>query len=262
MRQEKLEQIKELVPLMTSMVDEDLAIAIWNREGTALYFQKPRTFGLNIQEGQTIEDKNDKLYKAMETGKVIHNKLPKEAFGVAIEGNIVPVFDKGEVVGCITCVYSLEKYDELQNKTEEMKDVMEEYKDCIHEILESAKNSNDYFGDINESVLKLEQSVKGVYNVVDSIKGNTSRTKMLALNASIEAARAGESGKGFAIVANEMSKLSQMSTEAVADINDTLEDMSKAIREVTSVIDKINEAAVNNSNKASEVLSSLDKINK
>ncbi|MGN0143462.1 MAG: histidine kinase N-terminal domain-containing protein [Clostridium sp.] len=262
MRQEKLEQIKELIPLMASMVDEDLAIGIWDREGTVLYFQKPKSFGLNLEIGHTIEDKNDKLFKAMETGKVIHNTVPKEVYGVAIEGNIVPIFDNREVVGCITCVYSIEKYTELQYKTEKMKDVMEEYKDCIHEILESTANSKNHFEEINKSAQKLEESVKGVYTVVDSIKSNTSRTKMLALNASIEAARAGESGKGFAIVANEMSKLSQMSTEAVADINYTLEDMNKAIGQVISAIKNINECHIKDSGDAEKILSDLNKINR
>lgn len=259
MRQEKLEQIKELIPLTKSMVNEDLAIGIWNLEGTLLYFSQPKSFELNMQDGYKLEDKSDKLFVAMETGKVMHNVLPREVFGMAIEGNIVPVFDGTEVVGCITCVYSLEIVNELKNEADRMKDVLEEYEGCIHGILESAAHSKDYFEEINEAVKKLEESVKGVYTVVDSIKSNTSRTKMLALNASIEAARAGESGKGFAIVANEMSKLSQMSTEAVADINDTLEDMTKAIGDVTGKINNINEVSCKSSRDAEKILSDLNR---
>ena len=75
--------------------------------------------------------------------------------------------------------------------------------------------------------------------VVESIKKNTSNIKMLALNASIEAARAGEYGRGFTIVAHEMGKLSQMSSESVAGINDTLNDISKSIKETTELINKI-----------------------
>lgn len=262
MRQEKLNQLKEMIPLMKSMVDDDLAISIWDREGTVLFFEKPRTFNLNLQVGYRHEDKNDKIYKVMETGRVEHNSLPKEVFGVAIEGNIVPVFDNKEVVGCITCVYSSEKLIELQEQKNKMEASIEEYKDCIVDILETASNSSNHFKEINQLVNKLEESVKGVFNVVDSIKGNTSRTKMLALNASIEAARAGESGKGFAIVANEMGKLSQMSSESVADINDTLEGMRKAINDVTSAINKIDESTFKNSEMAEKIISDLGKINK
>ena len=105
----------------------------------------------------------------------------------------------------------------------------------------------------------LEKSISAVYDVVDSIKANTSRTKMLSLNASIEAARAGEYGKGFTIVANEMGKLAQMSAESVSGINDTLNEMNKSITDVTKAISKVNEASFKNSETVDKILSSFNK---
>ena len=214
MRQEKLEQIIDMIPIMKNMVDEDMAVSVWDTEGTVLYFNKAETFQLHLEVGYKHPDKNDKIFEAMSTGKTIHNILPKEVFGVSIEGNLVPVFDDGKVVGCIVCVFSVEKKHEL-------------------------KKQNEVIKEIYSSVENLEKSVNGVYGVVESIKGNTSSIKMLALNASIEAARAGEYGRGFTIVAHEMGKLSQMSSESVAGINETLNEISKSIKEVKESINKI-----------------------
>lgn len=259
MRQEKLEQLIAMIPIMRSMVDEDLAIGIWSREGTALHFQKADSFPLHVDIGYTHPDKTDKMFKAMETGKVVHNVLPKEAFGVAIEGNIVPVFDNGEVVGCVVCVYSLEKMAQLENQAKELKAMLEGSKDSINQILNAAINSSEYLNQVHDYMGALESSVRGVYGVVEAIKGNTSRTKMLALNASIEAARAGESGKGFSIVANEMGKLSKMSADSVTEINQTLNEMVSSITDVVNAVKKIDEVSYKNNAEVEKIISDLNK---
>lgn len=37
-----------------------------------------------------------------------YNYLPKEVMGFPVEGNLVPIKDGGQVVGCIICTYSVE----------------------------------------------------------------------------------------------------------------------------------------------------------
>ncbi|MBY0413520.1 MAG: hypothetical protein K2Q18_05115, partial [Bdellovibrionales bacterium] len=49
------------------------------------------------------------------------------------------------------------------------------------------------------------------------------QTKLLSFNASVEAARAGEAGKGFSVVAEEVSKLAEMSGKAAEEIRTLLE---------------------------------------
>lgn len=259
MTQEKLQRIIEMIPIMKSMVEEDLAISVWDRDGTVLYFQKSNSFPLHFDIGFKLEDKNDKLFQAMNTGKTVHNTLPKEVFGISIEGNLVPVFDDGQVVGCIACVYSVEKTEELEHQANKVKKVLEESRDSICNILNAAVDTTSYLKEVNKYMEKLEKNIDAVYNVVDSIKTNTSRTKMLSLNASIEAARAGEYGKGFTIVANEMGKLAQMSAESVTGINDTLNEMTISIDDVTKSINKINDVSFNNSEEVEKILAELNK---
>lgn len=68
------------------------------------------------------------------------------------------------------------------------------------------------------SLTALGSQTGSIGDIVALIQDLASQTSLLSLNATIEAARAGESGRGFAIVANEVKQLANQTQNAVSRI--------------------------------------------
>ncbi|WP_346356274.1 methyl-accepting chemotaxis protein [Azotosporobacter soli] len=124
--------------------------------------------------------------------------------------------------------------------------------DMLKRVVRQNEAISQTMGEINEVAEELAQGsekIKGIVGVIDQIAG---QTNLLALNAAIEAARAGEAGRGFAVVADEVRKLAEQSSQATQNIAEIIQAMGEQIHVAVSSVQKSSQEV--NKGKESAIL--------
>ena len=98
----------------------------------------------------------------------------------------------------------------------------------------TSKHSMDTVNMIDEMASQMNR----IFDLLEDVKGIADQTNLLALNAAIEAARAGEHGRGFAVVADEVRKLSLNSTQFNEQIRTLVEAAQSTINTTRDLVGK------------------------
>lgn len=108
----------------------------------------------------------------------------------------------------------------------------------LREVEERYRRDMTRMDDLAQSVIKQTTMIQDI----------AERTSLLSINASIEAARAGENGKGFTVIAQEVRKLSESTSDITDQINSVIRDFGETVKDSSSL----------GNSRLSNVLNSID----
>ncbi|HKT11547.1 MAG TPA: methyl-accepting chemotaxis protein [Terriglobia bacterium] len=111
---------------------------------------------------------------------------------------------------------------------------LNEMESAIRELVKATGSISSRLGIISDRASKIS-------TVVTTINKISDQTALLSLNAAIEAEKAGEFGKGFSVVAREISRLADQTAVATQDIDSVVKEMQSSVSSGVMEMDKFSE---------------------
>ena len=160
---------------------------------------------------------------------------------------------------------SLSAVEEMDASIRSLDKIAKDKKRLTDDLVALANEAGEQIGESVSAIGMVETSTQDMLDMIDVINAVAEQTNLLAMNAAIEAAHAGEYGKGFAVVSDEIRKLSELSGENASKINANLQrdvarihDAGEINRKAREAFERIVESIQDVARSMGEMLASLN----
>jgi len=136
---------------------------------------------------------------------------------------------------------------------------------AVEEVTKQMQVITDRVRKLQEAMEQVNKRSGDIGNILQTITDISDQTNLLALNAAIEAARAGEHGAGFSVVAEEVRKLAEKSSQSAEEISglirSTQEDTDQALKDMNHGVEEVEQGSEVVSNAGATFKEIINEVN-
>lgn len=189
-----------------------------------------------------IQETAEKIEKLGESVEHIHDSMSQVSAGSNETAEAVQT--------------QMERTEQIQEHIVRVRDAVEQIEKNITDTSDKVDEGRQHMAVLSEQVDKsmyannqvlekmkvLTEYTNKMNTIIETITSIANSTGMLALNASIEAARAGEAGRGFSVVATEISGLASQTKDATVNITELIKNINTEFSSVKLAIEVVTES--------------------
>ena len=255
----KLVSLIELAPIIKELNSTDVAVTISDQE-KVIHQIFSNEFSVDYHVGRKLLP-NEPMAQVMRKKEREIVMVPEEAYGVALRVILTPVTDeKGEVIGSIAISTNRDNQSRLLKVAEEFTKSSEEISASIEELASTTENFNTYMEELGKAQKDMNDRVRETTKILEMINNVAKSTRILGFNAGIEAARSGEHGKGFGVVAKEITKLADQSAGSVNEIRKLLDELKEKVTEVAMVVSNTIDISGSQTNSIDDIAKTIHQL--
>lgn len=179
-------------------------------------------------------------------------------FGIAGKQEIVEPIVKIASGMVIAELKNQEKVQAIKQNVREIYQSLEQAAAAIQQLSASSQQLEATSQETADVATSAAEELGNTTEILNLIKRIAKQTNLLGLNAAIEAARAGEQGRGFSVVAEEVRKLADESTQSVETINNLLKKFYSSIQQVQGGVEQNHHIIMNQAKSTQNITQMVD----
>ena len=254
-----LQSVVAIAPYIPLFIDEPVSVAVTNTE-SFIYNQPCAEIPVKCEIGVPfLPEATPRL--VMQSGERTVREVPARVYGVPFMSYAIPLREDGKIVGCLMIAKSVEKIRSVKDSISNLAQEVEQVVAAVNEITEDVQVASASNQQVYSLMDNLLSEVKRMNEILSAINKISNSTKILGLNASIEAARAGAAGKGFSVVAREIERLSDNTTESAHTIGTMLSGIETQVNDMSEKAKEATDAFTQQAASLEEIAATIQNLN-